>query len=184
MSSSQHPYASQQAVKNDESNPAENPWWRSAAPPRPKIRTIFVATLASFVALTLLAAITASTGYMLLIPPMAASMALVMGAPKLPLSQPRNVIGGQTVSATVGVLTGMAGNSLWLGALAGGLALGAMMLTRTPHSPAAATAIIGVTTASSGLLFIGLAAVAALLLVLVGAAANTINSARYPTYIW
>ena len=41
-----------------------------------------------------------------------------------PLAQPRNVIGGHVMSATVGVLVGMIGiDSLWAGALAGALAL-------------------------------------------------------------
>lgn len=181
--STKQPHASEEAAAH-ESKPLKNLSWQSSAPPRPKAWTIFIATLASVFALTILAAITISTGYTLLIPPMAASMALVMGAPALPLSQPRNVIGGQAVSAAVGVLVGMAGSSLWLGALAGGLALGATMLTRTPHSPAAATAIIGVTTASPGWLFIALAAAGALILVLVGAVANKVNSVQYPTYLW
>lgn len=115
---------------------------------------------------------------------MAASMALVVGAPKLPLAQPRNVIGGQLVSALVGVLFGLAGDSLWLAAIAGGVALGAMMIARMPHSPAAATAIIGVTTGIPGWEFVALAGCAALVLVLIGLAGNRLNKVGYPTYVW
>ena len=111
-------------------------------------------------------------------------MALVVGAPKLPLAQPRNVIGGQIVSALVGVLVGLAGDSIWLAALAGGLALGAMMLVRMPHSPAAATAIIGVTTAVPGWEFVLLAGGAAVVLVGIGLMGNRANRTEYPIYVW
>ncbi|CAM5440330.1 hypothetical protein STANM309S_05000 [Streptomyces tanashiensis] len=78
----------------------------------------------------------------LLIPPLAASMALVAGT-DLPLSQPRSVLGGQLLSALTGfAVLAVAGPGLWGAAVAGGLALGVMMLARTPHSPAAATAVI------------------------------------------
>ncbi|WP_293819111.1 HPP family protein [uncultured Corynebacterium sp.] len=114
---------------------------------------------------------------------MAASMALIMGVPNLPLAQPRNVIGGQTVSAVVGVLVGIFGDSLWLGALAGGLALGAMMVARMPHSPAAATAVLGVSVDTS-IGFVVLALLAAVVLVIVGLVGNKVNRTEYPTYVW
>ncbi|PYC66577.1 HPP family protein+B94, partial [Streptomyces tateyamensis] len=77
----------------------------------------------------------------LLIPPLAASAALVHGAPALPISQPRNLVGGQLLSAVTGyAVLAVTGRGPWGAALAGGLALGAMLLARVPHSPAAATA--------------------------------------------
>ena len=45
---------------------------------------------------------------LLLTAPMGASAALVFGAPALPFSQPRNVIGGHVVSAVCGVATSVA----------------------------------------------------------------------------
>jgi CBS-domain-containing membrane protein len=153
------------------------------APPRPPVRKIVVSTLSSCVALGILTALTVATGHLWLIPPMAASMALIMGVPNLPLAQPRNVIGGQTVSAVVGVLVGIFGDSLWLGALAGGLALGAMMVARMPHSPAAATAVLGVSVDTS-IGFVVLALLAAVVLVIVGLVGNKVNRTEYPTYVW
>ena len=162
------------------------PWWVSGAPPRPPAKTIAIALVAAAVGLLALAALTVATGMPWLIPPLAASMALIMGAPKLPLSQPRNVIGGQMVSAAVGAVVGLFGNSLWLGALAGALALSAMMLCRVAHSPAAATAVIGATTAAvPGWGFVLLAGAAAVALVLVGVIGNRLNGdSGYPIYIW
>ncbi|WP_010525558.1 HPP family protein [Nesterenkonia sp. F] len=154
------------------------------APARPPIATIIVATLASTGALTALVLLGLLSGHLLLIPPMAASMALVAGAPTLPLSQPRHVIGGQVISAVVGVLVGLASHSLWAAALAGGLALGAMLVTRTSHSPAAATAVIGAMTVDEPLSFIVCAGAAAAVLVLAGVLRARTGGAAYPAYWW
>src|SRR5262249_1272189 len=121
----------------------------SRAPARPPLLTLVVSTVTTVAGLSALVVLGALSGHVLLIPPMAASMSLVAAAPTLPLSHPRNLIGGQVIAALIGVAVGTVDHSLWAGALAGGLALGAMMATRTPHSPAAATAVIG-TLAPSG----------------------------------
>jgi CBS-domain-containing membrane protein len=115
---------------------------------------------------------------------MAASMALVAGAPSLPLSQPRHVIGGQMISAIVGVVVGLVSHSIWAAAIAGGLALGAMLLTRTSHSPAAATAVIGAMAPHGQISFIVCAGLAAVVLVLFGVVRSTLMRAPYPLYWW
>ncbi|MFD0359518.1 HPP family protein [Streptomyces sp. NPDC127110] len=165
--------------------------WRTRlagqAPPRPPLRSAALATGAAVTGLVLLVAAGGLLGHPLLIPPLAASAALVVAAPALPLAQPRNVVGGQLVSAAVGFAALAAGgNTLWTAAAAGGLAVGAMALTRTPHSPAAATAVIVVLTRPPVLPFLGLLALAAALLVLVGWAAARAGSGtgRYPAYWW
>ncbi|WP_297005167.1 HPP family protein [uncultured Corynebacterium sp.] len=166
---------------------------RTQAPARPPAPTVVVATVVSVAALLLLVLIGELSGHLLLIPPMAASMALIVGAPALPLSQPRNVVAGQTLSAVVGVLVGLVSHSLWAAAVAGGLALGAMLLARTPHSPAAATAVLGTLgTGDPGSIggvadqvsFIVCAAVAALVLVAVGWTHGRVGRATYPVYWW
>jgi len=172
-------------VDRQADSPARTPWYLTAAPARPPIRTIAIATVASAVGLLALAALTELSGEVFLIPPLAASMALIVGAPKLPLAQPRNVIGGQMVSAAVGALVALFGDSLWLAAVAGALALGAMLLCRVPHSPAAATAVIGVVTAVPGWQFVLLAGAAAVVLVVIGIVGNRLNGAAdYPIYYW
>jgi HPP family len=103
--------------------PSSSPWYVSSAPPRQKLPVIVVETIVSLVALGIVAGLTALTREPWLIPPLAASMALVIGGAHLPLSQPRNVIGGHIMSAIVGVLVGTIGiDALWSGALAGALA--------------------------------------------------------------
>lgn len=75
-----------------------------------------------------------------------ASAVLIYGAPRSPLSQPRNVIGGHLVSAFVGVSVFLAiPDPLWLAsALAVSTAIAAMHLTKTLHPPGGATALIAI----------------------------------------
>ncbi|MFD3678203.1 HPP family protein [Streptomyces sp. NPDC058613] len=144
------------------------------------------ATAAAVAGLVALVGLGFVMGQALLIPPLAASAALVYGAPALPLAQPRSVIGGQLLSACVGFAVGaVVGSSLWAAAVAGGLAQGAMMAARTPHSPAAATAVIVVVTEPDASLYLPLLALAAALLVLVGVLAARLRPGPvYPTYWW
>ena len=147
---------------------------------------IATATISSVATLLALVAIGVDLHEIVLIPPLAASMALIVGAPSLPLAQPRNVIGGQLVSASVGLLVAAAaGSTLWLAAVAGGLALGAMLLLRVSHSPAAATAVIAVLTAPAPLLFLSLLALATIVLICFGVlTARVTGNRNYPVYWW
>ncbi|GAA2135380.1 hypothetical protein GCM10009760_13860 [Kitasatospora kazusensis] len=123
----------------------------------------------------------------MLIPPLAASAALVHSTPTLPLAQPRSVIGGHLLAALTGFAVLAAfGHSAWAAALAGGLAVTVMMISRTPHSPAAATAVIVVLQAPRALHFLGLLTAATALLVLAGMAATRAksDSPTYPVYWW
>ncbi|MGW0933849.1 HPP family protein [Streptomyces sp. NPDC002666] len=158
----------------------------SKAPARPAAASISVATLGGVAALVVLVGIGTLLDQTVLIPPLAASAALVFAAPALPLAQPRNVIGGQLTSAIVGFLAlAVAGSSVWVSAVAGGLAIGAMALTRTAHSPAAATAVIVVVTEPSALLFLPLLLLATVVIVSVGImAGRTGRTASYPSYWW
>src|SRR5262245_13546149 len=165
--------------------PTSSPWYASSAPPRQRLHIIAIETIVSLVALGIVAALTALTREPWLIPPLAASMALVIGGAHFPLSQPRSVIGGHVMSAIVGVLVGTIGlDALWGGALAGALALGVMKLMRITHSPAAATAMIAVVPAIPRWEFVVLIGSAAAILVGVGLVGNKINRAKYPHYWW
>ncbi|MEU7037527.1 HPP family protein [Streptomyces sp. NPDC046237] len=155
----------------------------TAAPARPHPRAVALATTVSVTALLALVALGTVLHQPLLIPPLAASMALVAGAPDLPLAQPRSVVGGQLLSALTGfsVLL-VTGPTLWGAALSGGLALGVMMAARTPHSPAAATAVIVTVENPPFWTFLALLALASALLVAVGLAGARATGRTYPTY--
>ncbi|MFJ5829890.1 HPP family protein [Streptomyces sp. NPDC093089] len=156
---------------------------RPRPPARPRPALLLASTAASVTALLLLVAVGTVLREPLLIPPLAASMALVAGAPDLPLSQPRSVVGGQLLSALTGfAVLAVAGPGLWGAAVAGGLALGVMTVARTPHSPAAATAVIVALQAPPFWAFLGLLALASLLLVAVGVVAGRATGRTYPTY--
>ena len=69
--------------------------------------------------------------------PFATSIVLVMGSPEVEAAQPRALIGGHIVSTIVGLLVVMVtGPQPWAAALAVGLAIAAMHVTRTFHPPA------------------------------------------------
>ncbi|MFT3662445.1 MAG: HPP family protein [Gordonia sp. (in: high G+C Gram-positive bacteria)] len=169
-------------LSHDETRPRR---FSSAAPARPPWRTVAVALVAAMTGLLALVALTEGLHQPWFIPPLAASMALIMGAPALPLAQPRNVVGGQVVSSLTGVLVGMIGHSLWWGAVAGAVALAAMTVCRVSHSPAAATAVIGATAATiPGWEFVLFAGASALVLVVVGYIAHRLSAVSYPVYTW
>ena len=182
---SEQSVASAAPVSAASSGPPRTPWYVSGAPPRQSLRVIVVETIASLVALALVGALTFVTHDPWLIPPFAASMALVVGGAHFPLAQPRNVVGGHLASSIVGVLVGLIGmDALWAGALAGALALGAMKLLRMSHSPAAATAMIAVFPLVPRWEFVVMVGCAAMILVAVGLVGNKVNGVRYPHYWW
>lgn len=163
---------------------AKEPSKKVTCPPRAPWVTIATATATSCMALVTLVVVGKLSGEVLLIPPMAASMALVAGAPALPLSQPRNVIGGQVLSAIVGVVAGLVAHNPWVAAIAGGLALGAMLIARMAHSPAAATAVLGslVHGRHHCLVFVACVAVAAVIVTAYGWFRSLAKGPNYPTY--
>ena len=82
----------------------------------------------------------------LMIGSLGASAVLVFGAPRSPLAQPRNLVGGHVLSALVGVLCyqWVGGSEGLAAALAVASAIALMHLTRTLHPPGGATALIAV----------------------------------------
>jgi CBS-domain-containing membrane protein len=69
--------------------------------------------------------------------PFATSIVLIMGSPAAEPAQPRALVGGHLVSALIGLLVlQITGPAAWAAAVAVGLAIIAMHLTRTFHPPA------------------------------------------------
>ena len=117
-----------------------------------------------------------------IVAPMGASAVLVFGVPASPLAQPWSVVGGNTISALVGVAC-----ARWIApvdlaaALAVALAIGAMLALRCLHPPGGASALLmalgGVTDVNAVLHPILLNA---LLLTACGIAWNNLTGRRYP----
>jgi len=90
-----------------------------------------------------------------LVPPMGASAVLLFAVPASPMAQPWPTIGGNVLSALVGVLVA---HAMPLSALSAGFAVGAaialMSITRSLHPPGGAAALVGLFAgASSSLAF-------------------------------
>jgi CBS domain-containing membrane protein len=161
------------------------------APPGPgaKDRLISVAgAVLGIVATGLLCGIFAGTGaaHPLLVAPMGASTVLLFALPASPLAQPWSVLGGNTLSAIVGISVALAVPN---GTLAAGLAVGGaiavMSLARCLHPPGGAVALSAVLGGASNtahpLMFalypVGLNS---LLLILAGMAFHRMSGHAYP----
>lgn len=120
------------------------------SPPGVGFREILWSWLGAFIGISLVACIhygfLGRSGLVFLIAPFGASAVLVYGAPRSPLAQPRNLIGGHVFSALVGVVCyKLFGAIPWLASsLAVATAIAVMHVTRTVHPPGGATALIAV----------------------------------------
>jgi CBS domain-containing membrane protein len=121
-----------------------------------------------------------------LVAPMGASAVLLFCVPASPLAQPWSVIGGNTISALVGVACAKAiGNPLLAAPLAGSLAILVMFLLRCLHPPSGAvalTTVLGgpaVHAAGFGFAFVPVC-LNSTLIVLVALLFNNLTGRRYP----
>jgi CBS domain-containing membrane protein len=118
--------------------------------------------------------------------PVAASSVLVFAVPSSPMAQPWPVIGGNALSALVGVCVARAvGGGALAAGLAVGLAIGAMSVARCLHPPGAAAALTatvgGPAVESAGwLLPLDPVATSALVLVAIGWAFHRLSGHAYP----
>lgn len=81
----------------------------------------------------------------LLIAPMGASAVLLFAVPSSPLAQPWSIIGGNTLSAAIGIaIAGWVADPLWACAMALTLAIAAMLALRCLHPPSGAIALTAV----------------------------------------
>jgi CBS-domain-containing membrane protein len=113
-----------------------------------------------------------------------ASAVLIYGVPDAPLSQPRNVIFGHTLSAAAGVATFMMfGLTWWSPGLGTALALVVMLLTKTTHPPGGATALFAVLTKAHPSYILMPIMAGATILVIIGLLVNNLSPNRqYPRY--
>ena len=117
-----------------------------------------------------------------LVAPIGASAVLVFAVPASPFAQPWSVVGGNTVSALVGIAcVQLFGTAPWGAALAVGLAIAAMFALRCLHPPGGACALLvslgGVADPHFALQPVLLNS---LLLVLAGIAYNRFTGRHYP----
>jgi len=132
----------------------------------PRYFRILAHSVGGAVAIALMFAIATGVGEPLMMVPFATSIVLVMGLPEAAPAQPRAIVGGHLISATVGVvLVAIFGGDWWVAALGVGLAIGLMQLADAFHPPAGISPII-VATNHAGLTFIAVPVLAGALILL------------------
>lgn len=149
---------------------------------RERLRVVLGAGLGVLLAGLLTLAVGAP-GAAWLVAPLGASAVLVFGVPASPLAQPWAVLGGNTVSALVGVacLHWLPLPAAGVAACAVALAIAAMFALRCLHPPGGAAALLMVLTGMLDWHFAFVpVALNSLLLVLAGMAYNTLTGRRYP----
>lgn len=113
----------------------------------------------------------------LLMAPFGATTVLVFGVPESPLAQPKNVILGHLVKAFIGVFfaefIGVTPLSL---AIATGLAVSTMLLTKTTHPPAGANPLLIMLTGQSWGFLLTPVLFGAIVIVLVGKSMRKLQS--------
>lgn len=129
-----------------------------------------------------------ATNFPWLIAPLGASAVLVFAIPASPLAQPWSVIGGNFISAVIGLSMGIwIGEPIMAASLAVGLAIAAMSVARCLHPPGGACALLcalgaaGVDSWSFSYLMPIMANV--IVLSLVGWAFNNLTGHRWPHVI-
>lgn len=130
------------------------------------------------------------TDTVLVIGSLGSSAVLLFGAPRSPLAQPRNLIGGHLLSALVGVTAWrLLHTEPWLAqGVAVATAIALMHLSRTLHPPAGATALIAALGSpqiqAMGYLYVLIpAGLGPLLLLIVAVVVNNLPRTRhYPEY--
>ena len=115
----------------------------SSAPASPTPAFILMSMLGAILSIGLTGWFTQLSGYPWQMAPFGASCVLAFGLPDSPLAQPRSIVGGHLVATAVGLLVfNTLGNGWWAAAVAVGLALALMQLTRTVHAPAGADPLV------------------------------------------
>lgn len=149
---------------------------------RSTVIPVLLTTGATTASLLALAGLAWLTGLPLFALPFAASAAIIALAPGSPLAQPRNVLVGHVLGASIALgATSLLGPSVWTAALAAGLATAPMLLLQAPHPPATATAALVGLTAPAPLFLLSPVLVASVVVVATGVIlGRVLPERRYP----
>nr|WTB33325.1 HPP family protein [Streptomyces sp. NBC_00830] len=121
----------------------------------------------------------------MLVPPLAATMAIVTATPDSPLAQPRHVIGGHMLSCLVCfAVLALGWHGPWAAVVACGIACGLVLVLKAAHPPAMATAVMIMLTDPPATRFVPLLAAGAVLLVMVQMVSARLQREVYPTSWW
>lgn len=157
---------------------------KGRSPLQVNVKDCFTGLTGGFITIITLIYLTNMTSTEWLMAPFGASCVLVFSVWNAPLSQPRNVIGGHVVSTFIGLLIyHLFGNEPWAIALAVGLAIAMMMLTKTTHPPAGADPLIVMLGAYSWIYLISPVLIGSIIIVIFALLINNLRSNRsYPVF--
>ncbi|HEY0484165.1 MAG TPA: HPP family protein [Kofleriaceae bacterium] len=156
----------------------------AALPPREPLIHVAAAYLSGFCAIAAVALLTDALQVPLVLGSFGATCVLVFGFPKVPFSQPRNVIVGHVLSSLIGLVFLTAfGAAWWSMALALATAVAAMLVTRTVHPPAGSNPVIVMLSHPTWTFLLTPTLYGAALITLIAVLLNNIGATRrYPTY--
>ncbi|WP_246238988.1 HPP family protein [Paenibacillus anseongensis] len=147
-------------------------------------KNALIGSMGGFIAIALLAFLTDLTANAWIMAPFGATCVLAFGLWDAPLSQPRNIIGGHLISTLVGLIFfHLFGRGFWVMAIAVGLAIGLMMLTKTTHPPAGADPLVVILSGSSWSFLFTPVLIGSVLIVFIALIVNNLDKKRrYPTF--
>lgn len=155
------------------------------APPRPPIDEVVYSLIGGGLGILLLGILSKVSGNPLLIAPFGATCVLLFAVPESPLAQPRAVVGGHVLATMIGLVClatlGSDGTSI---AIAVGLAIGVMQLTRTVHPPAGATPIVVIMSGAAWHFLVSPVLVGCGLLVVLALVFNNLAKTRHYPRFW
>ncbi len=158
----------------------------SSATYQPKFsyQQVLLSFMGSFLGIGALAYLCQASHSPLIAAPLGATAVLVYGVPDSPFAQPRNVIGGNFLSAAIALIVlHLFGPQPWVMALAVALSVKAMQLTRTVHPPGGAVALLGVlTNAGWEYAFTPILAGSAIIVLVTVAFSNLAPGRHYPKH--
>ncbi|EMA6343466.1 HPP family protein [Bacillus cytotoxicus] len=143
-----------------------------------------IALLGGFLSIGLLSYLTQFTNTLWIMAPFGASCVLAFGIWNAPFSQPRNIVGGHLLSTFIGIcIYTLFGNTPWALALAVGLAIFGMMITKTTHPPAGADPIVVIAGGYSWNYLFSPVLIGSMIIVIAALLVNNLQKDRkYPTF--
>ena len=144
---------------------------------------ILASWFGGLLAIASLGLISAAAHHPLVVAPLGASTVLLFGHPSSPLAQPRNIVLGNVLGASVSVAcVAWLGPSIWVMGLAVGLTIALGQRCRCLHPPAGAVALLGVLLKVGPGFVVNPVLVGSLVLVLIAVAYHRLrpSSGSYP----
>lgn len=108
-----------------------------------RLKRILGSSLGGAIGIGLIAYLSHISGAVFIMPPFGASCVIAFVIPESAFAQPQNIIGGHLLSTTIGMICFQYFQANWWSfAIAVGLCIAVMQITRTLHPPAAADPVL------------------------------------------